>query len=423
MNNMPARIKVLCAGILLGSVMFGAVRADTIVQFNVANVQANGVFGPINNYQVQLYNNQTPITVNNFLQYVNNHSYDNSMIHRNGKTQSGLPFVVQGGGYIPAFDGTDTLTGVYSITPYAPIQNESQLSNVRGTIAMARTSDPNSATSQWFVNATDNLALDPSLNNPGYAVFGRVVGEGMKLVDAVTSIQNYNAGGAFTELPLINYNTSLPLKKSNFVIVTSASVVPTVQWQGGSSSGATNWALAANWSSGSAGPNGAGINLVVGSQPSANNVIDIMSGGGRTVGNIYFSAATSTTIKSTGGYSLTLDNGSNATTVSVLGNQTISAPVILNSNTIFSGDGTLTLSGGVSSSHSMDVLSGTITAKSICVNTLNIGIGSMSTSQMISGGASGNATTPVPEPSVLVLLGIGISGLLAYGWRRRKRAT
>ncbi len=265
--------------------------------------------------------------------------------------------------------------------------------------------------SQWFINLADNSSnLDNQ--NGGFTVFGQVVGEGMTLVDWVNNLPVYNASSPFDELPLYNYSGTLAY--SNFVIVTSATVIPTIEWKGGSSSGATNWALAANWSSGSAGPNGAGVNLVVGSEASANNVIDIISGGGRTVGNIYFSNTTPTTIKSTGGYSLTLDNGSNASTVSVLGNHTISTPVILNSNTIFSGDGTLTLSGGVSSTHGIDVLSGNLIAKKISVNILTIGAGSTITIQAISGGPLGEAITPVPEPSALILLGIGICGLLTY---------
>ncbi|MGA2796606.1 MAG: peptidylprolyl isomerase [Thermoguttaceae bacterium] len=419
---MSGLIKVLCVGMLLSGIMFGAARADSIVQFTF-NGQINGVFGPVNNYKVQLYDSQVQATVTNFLQYVNAGSYNGTIIHRNGQSD-GQTFVVQGGGFSPQIDNTGTWTGYYySVVTGAPIKLDAQLSNVRGTIAMARTDAADSATSQWFINVTDNLFLNPSQGNPGYAVFGQVVGEGMNLVDAIASLPAYPFGSPFDELPLAGYDGVSAVKSSNFIAVISAAVVPTVQWQGGSSSGATNWALAANWSSGSTGPNGAGGHLVVGSQASANNVIDMISGGGRTVGNIYFSDATPTTIKSTGGYSLTLDNGSNASTVSVLGNQTISAPVILNSNTIFSGDGTLTLSGGVDSTHGMAVLGGDIIAKSINVNTLTLENGSTITIQPIPGGPLGEAIAPVPEPSAVVLLGIGICALSAYGWRRRKRAA
>jgi peptidyl-prolyl cis-trans isomerase A (cyclophilin A) len=419
--NMPPRIKSACLAVVLVSILFASARADTVVQFTF-NGQINGVFGPVNNYQLQLCDNLVPNTVNNFLSYVNAHSYNGTIIHRNGKTPDGQPFVVQGGGYAAQFDSTGTWTGLYPIATNAPILNDSLLSNLRGTIAMARTSDPNSATSQWFINAVDNLALDRSPSNAGYAVFGQVVGEGMSLVDAITSLPNYTYSPAgFTELPLANYNGGA-VKSSNFVIVTSAAVIPTIQWQGGSSSGSTNWALAANWSGGSGAPNGAGVNLVVGSQPSANSIIDMISGGGRTVGNIYFSAATPTTIRSTGGYSLTLDNSGNASTVSVLGNQAIIAPLILDNNTVFSGDGTLTLSAGVSSTHGMAVLGGEIIAKSINVSTLTIGPGSTITIQSLPGGPSGESIAPVPEPSAVVQLGIGLCGLSVCGWRWRKKS-
>jgi cyclophilin family peptidyl-prolyl cis-trans isomerase len=383
------------------------------MQFNY-NQQTAGAFGPLNNFRIQLFDSSAPITVTNFLRYVNNQNYNGSMIHRDAPD-----FVMQGGGYIPVFNPDTSYASMNSVVSYGAITNEysSSRSNVRGTIAMAKLGgDPNSATNQWFVNLADNSS-NLNYQNGGFTVFGQVVGEGMTLVDWVNNLPIYNAGSPFDQLPLYNYSGSLAYP--NFVLVTSAAVVPTVEWKGGNSSGPTNWAVAANWST-SAAPNGAGVNLVVGSQVPANNIIDIISGGGRTVGNIYFSNATSTTIRSTGGYNLTLDNGSSASTVSVLGNQTISTPVILNSNTIFSGDGTLTLSGGVSSTKSMDLLSGIIIAKSIRVNTLTVGAGSTITIQAIPGGPLGEAIMPVPEPSTLLLLGIGVCGLLACGWRSWK---
>jgi cyclophilin family peptidyl-prolyl cis-trans isomerase len=409
MNNMPALIKVLCAGILWCGCMFGAVWADTVVQFNI-NGSINGLYGTVNNYRVQLLDSQAPITVANFLTYVNNHNYDNTIIHR-----SVSDFIIQGGGF------TNQLAAVVS---YGPIQNEfsSTRPNVRGTIAMAKVGgDPNSATNQWFINVADNRAnLDNQ--NGGFTAFGKVIGEGMSVVDTINSLQTYNLGGNFTDIPLINY-TPPNLYTSNLIGFTSVTVVPTIEWKGGSSSGTTKWDLAANWTPGTTVPNGTGVNLVVGSQNSSYNVVD-MASGGRTVGNIYYNSNVGTTIKSTGNYNLTIDNGTSPSTVNVLGNQTISAPLILNSNTIFSGDGTLTLSGGVSSTHSMAVLDGgNIIAKSIHANTLTLGIGSRITIQPLPGGPLGGAIAPVPEPSALVLLGIGICGLLGYGWRRRRKAA
>jgi peptidyl-prolyl cis-trans isomerase A (cyclophilin A) len=119
---------------------------------------------------------KAPVSVNNFLGYVRQGFYTNTLFHR---VIAG--FVVQGGGYT---------TGLVKKTGQAaPIALESQngLSNLRGTLAMARTSDPNSATSEFFVNLVDNLFLDyRDSANPGYAVFGTVV-QGMGVVDAIAS--------------------------------------------------------------------------------------------------------------------------------------------------------------------------------------------------------------------------------------------
>lgn len=116
-----------------------------------------------------------PLTTNNFLQYVNDQFYDNTIIHR--IVTSGI-FVVQGGWLTPTLEFKTGLR--------APIALEvgKGLSNVRGTIAMARTSALNSATSQFYLNLSDNLALDTA--NGGYAVFGRVI-SGLPLLDALAA--------------------------------------------------------------------------------------------------------------------------------------------------------------------------------------------------------------------------------------------
>lgn len=116
-----------------------------------------------------------PLSVANFVEYVNSGHYDGLAFHRV------IPgFMIQGGGH-EAPDYKERKTR-------APIQNESQngLKNARGTVAMARTNDPHSATSQFFVNLVDNAFLDGRGGQWGYAVFGRVT-QGMDVVDAVAA--------------------------------------------------------------------------------------------------------------------------------------------------------------------------------------------------------------------------------------------
>jgi cyclophilin family peptidyl-prolyl cis-trans isomerase len=144
---------------------------------------------------IELYRNETPLTVTNFLKYVDRGSYNNSIIHR-----SAAGFVIQGGGF--CLNGTALL----EIADDPPVQNEPGVSNLRGTVAMAKLGgNPNSATSQWFVNLGDNSSnLDAQ--NGGFTVFGEVAGNGMRIVDRIASYSVYNAtaqlGDTFGELPL-----------------------------------------------------------------------------------------------------------------------------------------------------------------------------------------------------------------------------
>lgn len=127
---------------------------------------------------------QAPVTVNNFLAYVNDGFYTGTLFHRV------IPnFMIQGGGYTSGL--------VARRTPYGPILLESNngLSNLRGTVAMARTSVANSATSQFFINHVDNLFLNYSSSaSPGYAVFGRVV-SGMDVVDRIAAMPTRSVSG------------------------------------------------------------------------------------------------------------------------------------------------------------------------------------------------------------------------------------
>ena len=129
---------------------------------------------------VELYDTYAPQTVANFYKYVAAGFYSRTLIHRVDRD-----FVVQGGGYT---------SGMVTKTPlYAPIKLESNngLSNLRGTIAMARRTDADSATSQFFFNVVDNTSLDyQSAANPGYAVFGRII-SGLNTLDAINVVPTY----------------------------------------------------------------------------------------------------------------------------------------------------------------------------------------------------------------------------------------
>jgi len=132
--------------------------------------------------QLELYKNRAPKTVENFINYASTHFYDNTLFHRV------IPgFMVQGGGFDVSFAKKPTL---------APVKNEANafIPNIRGTISMARTSDPHSATSQFFINVVDNASLNKNARSDGYAVFGKVV-NGMHLADKISKVkttsQNY----------------------------------------------------------------------------------------------------------------------------------------------------------------------------------------------------------------------------------------
>lgn len=165
-------------------------------------------------WDVRLYNTATPLTVANFLNYANSGRYNDTFIHRS------VPgFIIQGGGYT-FVDGA----GVSTVVKDAAVQNEYAISNLRGTIAMAKLGgDPNSATNEWFFNLADNSA---NLNNQngGFTVFGRVLGAGMTPVDAIAALPRVNAGSPFDNLPLRNYTSPNPIQDANLVNFTSIGV-------------------------------------------------------------------------------------------------------------------------------------------------------------------------------------------------------
>jgi cyclophilin family peptidyl-prolyl cis-trans isomerase len=140
--------------------------------------------------KVELYRDKAPATVANFLEYVKNKAYDGTIFHRVIDN-----FMIQGGGFTPSMHQINTLP---------PIKNEASngLKNKKGTIAMARTNEIDSATSQFFINLKDNDFLNHRGNSPhefGYAVFGRVV-EGMDVVEKIGHAKTVSKG-YFRDVP------------------------------------------------------------------------------------------------------------------------------------------------------------------------------------------------------------------------------
>ncbi len=131
---------------------------------------------------IELDLENAPITANNFLEYVKDGFFDQTIFHR-----VIADFMIQGGGFTVDMEQKQTRE---------PIKNEANngLKNLRGTIAMARTNDPDSATAQFFINLKDNNFLDyASKANPGYAVFGKVT-DGLDVVDAISAVKTARHG-------------------------------------------------------------------------------------------------------------------------------------------------------------------------------------------------------------------------------------
>ena len=238
----PLLSVAVCAGVALRgqttvptltrSVPAQATAVGVSLSFDLRNVfSVPGVSGQIaqfdtvlGKFNVELLTTDAPLTVANFLNYVNRGAFANSVVHRS------VPgFIFQSGGF--------TLSGssLVPVPTEPPVQNEFKLGNIRGTLAMAKIGPPdgvnptpasiNSATSGWFVNLADNRTnLDNQ--NGGFTVFARVIGTGMTVVDAIAAIQPYNVtqqlGAEFSSLPL----RSPSLAAANLVVISSISVVP-----------------------------------------------------------------------------------------------------------------------------------------------------------------------------------------------------
>ncbi|MDM1545878.1 peptidyl-prolyl cis-trans isomerase [Ignatzschineria indica] len=172
--------KLMLAGALAASLFSGVVMAEEAVTAPHLYVEMDTTKG---NFVVELDPEKAPITVENFKNYVDDGYYDGLIFHR---VIDG--FMVQGGGL--DVDMKQKKSG-------APIKIESDngLKNERGTIAMARTMDPNSATSQFFINTQNNTFLDyPGQDGYGYTVFGKVV-EGMDVIDKIEKVKTTSKAG------------------------------------------------------------------------------------------------------------------------------------------------------------------------------------------------------------------------------------
>jgi cyclophilin family peptidyl-prolyl cis-trans isomerase len=168
------RVLLLCLSLLLPAIAVGAGNASTNPRVVIKTSEGD--------ITLQLFADKAPVSVANFLSYVDSGFYKGTIFHRV------IPnFMVQAGGFEPNMVEKNTAD---------PIANESKnrLHNTRGTVAMARTSDPDSATSQFFINQRSNLRLDWSPGNEGYTVFGEVI-QGMDIVDFIATAPTGTAGG------------------------------------------------------------------------------------------------------------------------------------------------------------------------------------------------------------------------------------
>lgn len=205
MNKKPLTRRLLCAWALgLGLLSMQAVRAQDAPK-TIGAPQVKFVTN-MGDFVAEVYPDKAPKTVENFLQYVRDKHYDGTIFHRV------IPnFMIQGGGYDARYIERSTR---------APVMHEGleALSkggprNTVGTLAMARTNAPNSATAQFFINVVDNGFLDPNPQQPGYTVFGKLV-SGMDVVNRIRAIPTSFGGPFPTDVPRTQ------------VVIKSATVLP-----------------------------------------------------------------------------------------------------------------------------------------------------------------------------------------------------
>jgi peptidyl-prolyl cis-trans isomerase A (cyclophilin A) len=195
----------------IAALCVAAVSADsadaTIVRFQTT----------LGNIDIRLYDSATPLHAANLLNYINSNRYDGTFIHRSAKNQSGEDFVIQGGGYkiLSSLLAQPIESGWTRIQSFGNVTNEPGISNLRGTVALAKGTGISSGSSEWFINLNnDNVFLDlPPPQSNSFTVFGRVLGNGMAVADAIAALDRVNArvstpmgtkNSAFSEVPVLD---------------------------------------------------------------------------------------------------------------------------------------------------------------------------------------------------------------------------
>jgi peptidyl-prolyl cis-trans isomerase A (cyclophilin A) len=220
MNPIPAFVRRAARALLAIAFLGAAVAA----QAQNTMVRLHTTQGPID---FKLLDSEAPLTVANFLAYVRGGDYTDVFVHRSAWSGS-TPFVVQAGYY--KWLSNNNLATV-ALRPAVPNEFSATRSNVRGTVAMAKSAnDPNSATSQWFINMNDNSAnLDAQ--NGGFTVFARVTSPGMAVADKISFFPHPNVklSDTFTmpDWPLANgWTTGMSVTRNNAIIITEARELP-----------------------------------------------------------------------------------------------------------------------------------------------------------------------------------------------------
>jgi cyclophilin family peptidyl-prolyl cis-trans isomerase len=183
---MILRMRTTLAILVLALAVGPALAQETLIVDDNISVRIETTMG---DFVVELNAIRAPETVQNFLQYVVDGHYEGTIFHR-----IATGFLIQGGGYLPDLSLKPAERTVFN-------ESGNGLSNLRGTVAMARSNEPHAANTQFFVNLVDNASLNPRPTRWGYAVFGEVT-EGMEVVDAIAAVPTGSAGEFERDVPL-----------------------------------------------------------------------------------------------------------------------------------------------------------------------------------------------------------------------------